>query len=85
MQAYGVGDGAIEPTRVPEHLAPAAARTSLMPAAYPESVRLAITPGRSVLFADLLEVAEMHNARPVVSSASKHPANPVLAAGLIGR
>ena len=56
-----------------------------MPGAYPESVDLASAPGRSVLFADLLEVAEMHNARLVVISATKHPANPVLPAGLIAR
>ena len=56
-----------------------------MSSAYPESVVLSNAPGRSVLFADLLEVAQMHNARLVVTGATKHPANPVLPAGLIGR
>ena len=56
-----------------------------MPAAYPESVVLEGAPGRSVLFSDLLEMAEPHNARLVVAAATNNRANPVLPAGLIGR
>ena len=55
-----------------------------MPAPYPESVVLARESGRSFLFADLLEVADMHNARLVVNAATKHSANPVLRPGVLG-
>ena len=51
---------------------------------YPEAVEVSATPGTTVLFLDLLEVADMDNAQLVVNAATKHPANPVIKTGLLG-
>ena len=55
-----------------------------MASPYPTSVELEATAGRSVLFLDLLEVAEMQRVHQVVRPAIKHPSNPVIRTGPLG-
>ena len=55
-----------------------------MPADYPKAVELTAAAGTHVLFADMLEVAELRNAHLVVNEARKHPANPVIGTGELG-
>ena len=55
-----------------------------MASPYPTTVELAAEAGRSVLFLDLLEVADMQRVRQVVRPAVKHAANPVIRTGPLG-